>query len=84
MEGDARGYAKGRNEMLVENVRAVLRARGIEAALDSSEDWALFGALPAEILMAAALACTGEADFRRRVRERRGEPDGSLAGAQTT
>ena len=72
-EGDARGYARGRNEMLEESVRAVLAGRGIEAALDSAEDRALFGALPAEILMAAALACTGEADFRRRVRERRGE-----------
>ncbi len=69
-EGDARGYARGRNEMLRESVRAVLAGRGIEAVLDSSEDQALFGALPAEILMATALVCTGEADFRRRVRER--------------
>ena len=69
-ESDARGYARGRNEMLRESVRAVLAGRGIEAVLDSSEDRALFGALPAEILMAAALACTGEADFRRRVRQR--------------
>ncbi|MDD9983460.1 MAG: hypothetical protein OXU81_19245, partial [Gammaproteobacteria bacterium] len=76
--GDARGYARareegrdeGRREMLVENVRAVLAGRGIEAALDSAEDRELFGALPSEALMAAALACTGEADFRRRIRER--------------
>ena len=62
--------AKGRNEMLEANVRAVLRARGIEAALASEEDRALFGAVPAQALMTAALACTGEADFRRRARER--------------
>ena len=62
--------AKGRNEMLEANVRAVLRARGIEAALASEEDQVLFGAVPAEALMATALACTGEADFRRRARER--------------
>ena len=48
--------------------------RGIEAVLDSSEDRALFGALPAEILMAAALACTGEADFRRRATPPRRAP----------
>ena len=61
---------KGRNEMLEANVRAVLRARGIEAALASEEDRALFGAVPAEALMTVALACTGEDDFRRRARER--------------
>ena len=62
--------AKGRNEMLEANVRAVLRARGIEAALASADDRALFGVVPAEALMTVALACTGEADFRRRARER--------------
>ena len=64
----AKAREEGRSEMLEENVRTVLRARGIEAALDSPEDRALFGALPAEVLVAAALACTGEVDFRRRVR----------------
>ena len=40
------------------------------------EDRELFGALSGEALMAVALACTGEADFRRRIRERRGpSPD---------
>ena len=66
----AKAREEGRREMLVENVRAVLRARGIEAALDASEDRDLFSALRSEALMAAALACTGEADFRRRIRER--------------
>ena len=78
--GDARGYERGReegrSEMLEANVRAVLRARGIEAALASEEDRALFGEVPAEVLVAAALACTGEADFRRRVRVRLYPPQG--------
>ena len=50
-------------------MRAVLRARGTEAALDSPEDRELIGAPSAEVLAAAALACTGEADVRRRARE---------------
>ena len=49
-------------------------SRRIEAALDSAEDRALIGTLPVEALIAAALACTGEDDFRRRVRERLGRP----------
>ena len=53
-------------------VAAALRARGIEAALDFTEDRALFGGLSGDALMAAALACAGEADFRRRVREQLG------------
>ena len=72
--GEAKGYERGREEERAANLRAVLAARGIETALDSAEDRALIGALPVEALMAAALACTGEADFRRRVRERLGPP----------
>ena len=34
--------------------------------------WEFFGALSSEILVEAALACTDEADFRRRVREQLG------------
>ena len=71
-EGDAQGCERGREEALAASVRAVLAGRGIEAALDSPEDRALVGALPAEVLIAAALACAGEADFRRRVREQLG------------
>ena len=69
---EAEGYARGRREMLAATVRAVLEARGIEAALDSREDRELFDALSGEALMGAALACTGEADFRRRAREQLG------------
>ena len=74
VRGEAGGYERGREEGRREeraaNVRAVLASRGIEAALDSPEDLALIGAVPAEVLVAAALACTGESDFRRRVRAR--------------
>ena len=72
--GNAKGYERGRAEERAAGVRVVLRTRGIEAALDSPEDRVLFGAVPPEALMAAALACTGEADFRRRVREQLGLP----------
>ena len=78
MRGSEAGYEKGRSETLEANLRAVLRARGIEAALDSKEDRELFGALSGEALMTAALACTGEADFRRRIREQLALPSGLL------
>ena len=64
----ARAQARGRMEM----VAAALRARGIEAALDFTEDRELFPGLSGDALMAAALACTGDADFRRRIRGQRG------------
>ena len=61
--------ARGRREMLAANVLAVLKARGIEVALDFTQDRELVGGLSGEPLIAAALACTDEADFRRRIRE---------------
>ena len=68
-EGRNEGRDEGRREMLAANVLAVLKARGIEAALDFSEDRDLFSGLSGDALMAAAMACTGDADFRQRVRE---------------
>ena len=65
---EARGRAKGR----MEAVAAVLRARGIEVITDLAEDPALAHGLSDDVLMAAAVACTGESDFRWRVRELRG------------
>ena len=62
--GDAKGYARGRAAM----VHAALRSRGSEANPRFTADQALFGELSTEALMAAALACTDEADFRRRLR----------------
>ena len=68
-EGRREGLAQGRSEMLAENVLTVLKARGIAAALDATEDRALLGGLSSDGVMAAALACTDAADFRRRLVE---------------
>ena len=65
-----RARAQGHEHERMELAAAALRARGIEATLDSAEVRALFGGLSDDALMAAALACTSEADFRRRIRER--------------
>ena len=61
--------ARARTAERVDMVVGVLRARGIEAALDAAEDRELVAGVPGDALMAAALACTDAADFRRRVRE---------------
>ena len=71
-EGHERGLREGHAHERMDLMAAALRARGIEAALDFTEDRELFGGLSGDALMAAALACTGEADFRRRIREQRG------------
>ncbi|MCE2476149.1 MAG: hypothetical protein J4F47_11500, partial [Alphaproteobacteria bacterium] len=64
-----KGHAQGRREGLVQGridaVAQVLEARGIAAALDAMGDREFLGGLPGDALMAAALACTDEADFRR-------------------
>ena len=66
-EGRREGLVQGRSEMLAANVLTVLRARGIDAALDATEDRALLDGLSSDAVMAAALECTDAADFRRRV-----------------
>ena len=53
-------------------VAATLRARGIGMSSQILEDWRLLAGLPIDRLMAAAVTCTEEADFLRRVREQRG------------
>ncbi len=54
------------------NVLAVLQARNVEVSRGFTEDQDIFGELSGEVLMAAALACTDEDDFRRRVRTKAG------------
>ena len=66
--GKAEGRREGHREVNAANVLAVLRARGIEVPSALAEDRDLFGALPADALMAEAVACRDEADFRRRLR----------------
>ena len=63
-----RAEERGRSEAIEANVLAVLRARGIEVTPALAEDRGLFAALPGDALMAAAVACRDEADFRRRLR----------------
>ena len=58
------GRSEGRSETIEANVLAVLRARGIEVTPALAEDRELFAALPGDELMAAAVACRDEADFR--------------------
>ena len=62
---DAEGYARGRMEAVV----AALRTRGIKVSPALTQDHELFAGRPIEALIAAALVCRDEADFRRRFRE---------------
>ena len=65
---EERGKEAGRRDAYAANVLAVLRARGIEVTSALAENRELFDALPGDTLMAAAVACRDEADFRRRLR----------------
>ena len=58
-----------RTQARAEAVLAALAARGIGPASGSSEARELIATLPLEISMAAVMACSDEADFRRRLRE---------------
>ena len=70
-EGYTQGHRDGRARSRMDAVAAVLRARGIEVATDLIVESALFHGLSDDALMAAAVACTGESDLRRRLRELR-------------
>ena len=66
----ARVQARSRAQAHMEAVAATLRARGIEVSSPILDDRKRFAGLPIDRLMAAALACVDEVDFRRRIRER--------------
>ena len=68
-EGRAEGHREGRAQGHMNAVAQVLDARGIAVALDAAEIRELVGAVPGDALIAAALACTDAADFRRRIGE---------------
>ena len=74
-EGRAEGHAEGRAEAHAEGhmdaVADVLASRGIELTLEMTKHRALCSVIPGAVVVAAALACTDEADFRRRIREQR-------------
>ena len=70
--GHAQGHREGHAQGHLEAVAQVLEARGIAAALDAAEDRNRWSGVPGRDLMAAALACTDAADFRRRALAQRG------------
>ena len=63
----AEGQAAGRDEELSAIVRSTLRLRGIPVSDRFPDASAALAAVPRDVLMAAALACADEQDFRRRV-----------------
>ena len=80
VQGHREGLVEGRSEMLAANVLTVLKARSIAVVRDPKELRELLGAMSGDAALAAALACTDAADFRRRIRERRGLRGRSGAG----
>ena len=68
-EGHAEGHAEGRAEGHMDAVADILASRGIELSLDMTKHRELWSGIPGTAVVAAALACTSENDFRRRVRE---------------
>ena len=66
--------ARSRAQAHMEAVAATLRARGIEVSSPILDDWKRLAGLPIDRLMEAAVSCTGEADFLRRMADRRGLP----------
>ena len=71
-EGRAESRAVGHAEGHMDAVADVLASRGIELTLEMTKHRELCSAIPGTVVVAAALACTDEADFRRRIRE---QPD---------
>ena len=70
-------------------VAEVLESRGIDAAAAVTKDRELYGGIPGKVVMAAAVACTDEADFLRRIRGQRAlhagpppypDPEASVSG----
>ena len=71
-KAQAKGHREGREEGHMAAVADVLASRGIEVTLDMTKQRELCSGIPGKIVMAAALACTGEADFLRRIAQQRG------------
>ena len=57
------GFERGRAEARAEMVRQILRSRGIEVSEGFPGDAAAFAAATEAVLLAAAFACTDQADF---------------------
>ena len=65
----ARSHAQGHREGHMDAVADVLASRGIELTGEMTKHRELCSAIPGAVVVAAALACTDEADFQRRIRE---------------
>ena len=70
-EGRAEGRAEAHAQGRMDAVADILASRGIELTGEMTKRRELCSAVPGTVVVAAALACTGEADFRRRIREQR-------------
>ena len=70
-QGHREGRAEGRAEGHMDAVADLLASRGIELTLEMTKYRELCSGIPGKTVMAAALACTSEADFLRRIGERR-------------
>ena len=66
-QAQAEGQAAGRAEELAALVRSALQVRGIPVSSRSEAGLPSLVDIPRDVLMAAALACVDEEDFRRRV-----------------
>ena len=63
----AAGRAEGQAAELGALVRSALRVRGIPVSDSFPDGWSVLAAVPRDLLMAAALACVNEQDFRHRI-----------------
>ena len=76
-EGHEDGRAEGHADGHMDAVADLLASRGIELTPEVATYRELCSAIPGAVVVAAALACTDEADFRRRIREQP-DPDAEL------
>ena len=71
-QGHREGHVEGHAEGHMDAVADTLASREIKLTLDMTKHRELCSAIPGAVVVAAALACTDEADFRRRIHEQRG------------
>ena len=70
-QGHREGHVEGHAEGHMDAVADILASREIELTLDMTKHRELCSGIPGTVVVAAALACTSETDFRRRIREQR-------------
>ena len=71
-KGHAQGHREGHVDGHMDAVADLLASRGIELTPELAQYRELCGGIPGKTVMEAALACTDEADFLRRIGDRRG------------